>query len=1845
MRRASSIAVAIAATLAAVLALATCASRSGALRQPDPRVVQSVTTGVVSRHDPIRVVFAEPVAGGEIGAPIERSPFAFSPRIAGTARWIDERTLEFASDKELPAGRRVRASVDLATVAGFDFVFTVAAPSYAVEVGRLETADSASYRLAGEITTSDREDPARTERILTARLASEAGKAGALPVAWTHDGTGRVHTFTVTGIARGAQTGSLELAWSGKPIAARRAGRATVSIPAIGDFRVLGARVPDGEDRVVEVVFSDALAAMQNLAGLVRIAGRDDVRLAVVGNLVRLFVSSALGPAETVTVEPGVSSESGSDIAIPVQLQVTLKDQLPQVRFAGTGVILPTSQGLTVPVETMNLRALVVEAFQIYGDNVTQFLQVNAMDESEEMNRVGTVVWREVVNLGTTEAQKNTWVRHGLDLAPLLAAHPDGMFQIRVGFYRPHVVWTCAEPDPSPDVDWSTVPVVQDEPGSTTYWDYFDPAYQEDYWEHRNDPCHPGYYLHWYDDERNVFDVRNVLVSDIGLVVKADIGGTWRVYCTDLRTAQPLAGVALDIQSYQRKTLATATSDAAGTATFSPPGEPAFVLARYGTQHGYLKVDGRSALVTSHFDTGGEVVMAGVKGFLYGERGVWRPGDAIHLVFVLWDPQKTVPAQHPVSLELRDPRGQAVTRLVRTASVDGFYDFTTATAADAPTGSWEARVKVGDRTFTKTLKVETVMPNRLKMSFEIPEPLKAGPLRAPLTAAWRHGAVGADLDAKVTLRLRSVPTVFEKYQDYVFDDPARTFEAADQELFEGTLDRQGRTDVRGTIEVEGAAPGRLGAQFTVKVFEPSGVFSTEVFSQDLDPYDRYVGIRVPKGDELRGMLLTDQDHAVRIVMVDAKGNPVRSGQVQADIYEIDWRWWWEKGEEDLAEFASSPSRRALKSDKVSIANGEGTWSFRIKYPDWGRYLIRVRDLAGGHATGKVVYVDWPGWAGRSGEGKIGASMLTLSVDKPRYAPGETATVTFPSNAKGRALVTLEQRGRILQSAWLQPADGTTRWQFAVTPEMAPNVYAHVTFLQPHLQTANDLPIRLYGVVPVFVEDPATHLVPVIESADTFRPSTKVTVAVKEAKGRAMTYTLALVDEGLLRLTAYRAPDPWDTFYRREASQLRSWDLYDFVAGALAGKLESLLAIGGGDEGVAAGERKANRFPPVVRFLGPVTLAKGATNRHEIELPQYVGAVRLMVVAGRAGAWGAAEKEVQVKSELMVLPTLPRVLSTGEDVTFPVTVFNMKDDLRSATVAVTASGPVSVSGKAGQAVSFAKAEEKVVNFRLSAASAVGVARVRVTVLSGAYRAESETEIEVRMPVTRQTKVVAAKVANGMTWKQSIQLPGVAGTNEVQLEVSRVPPLDLGRSLGWLIRYPHGCVEQTTSTAFPQLYLDRLVKLSPEKAAATQRHVEEAITKLKRFQAPGGGFQFWPGWGDSDDWSTTYVGHFLLEARSRGFALPADMLGSWTGYQQEKADAWTANPGADTLAQAYRLYTLALAGAPSLGAMNRLREVSGVDAPAKWLLAAAYKLAGQADEATRLQRDLGVTVSVYRALRGTYGSDLRDRAIILTALSDLGVTTKADKLALDISDQLSATEPYSTQTTAWALSALARYSLSSPGGSALSFQYSWEGNRTVTVQSATPIALEDLPAASATKGALSVKNTGGATVWLRVVSSGLPPLGGETASSNGLALDVSYQDGKGRQVDPVDLPLASDVTVTVNVRNLRKSTVDGLVLSLLAPGSWELVNTRAFAEEDEEEETASGGDGDYVDFRDDRIYTYFDLRGGQKRTFTFNATVTYDGTFYLPPVSVEAMYDPTINARVPGKWLDTTRKKLF
>ena len=956
-------------------------------------------------------------------------------------------------------------------------------------------------------------------------------------------------------------------------------------------------------------------------------------------------------------------------------------------------------------------------------------------------------------------------------------------------------------------------------------------------------------------------------------------------------------------------------------------------------------------------------------------------------------------------------------------------------------------MSVGGATFDKTLKVETVMPNRLKIAMDFgTDQLRAkSRISGVLSSAWLHGAPARSLKADVELALSPARTSFKRFEEYVFDDPTRKYETERQKIFEGSLDPTGQARIDATVAAEAVAPGKLRADLTTRVFEPGGAFSIDRFSIPYSPYERYVGLRTPKGDKTRGMLLTDTKHRIDVALVDADGAPGGDGEVEVKLYKVDWRWWWERGEEDLAAWADANVHTPLQSAVVKVANGAGAWELEIKYPEWGRYLLTATDRTGGHRAGKILYIDWPGWAGRGQkEGGGGASVLAFAADKPEYAPGETVTLAIPTPRKGRGLVSLESGSRVLRTEWIEAKGEETRYTFTATAEMAPNVYAHVTLLQPHAQTANDLPIRLYGVAPVKVVNPQTRLQPVLEVPEVLAPETTSTVSVREATGRPMAYTLAVVDEGLLGLTRYATPNPWDHFYAREALAVRTWDLYDDVVGAYGAAMERMLAVGGDEAAVSAKGRRANRFPPMVRFLGPFRLAAKATGTHKIEIPQYVGAVRVMVVAGRDGAFGAAEKSAFVRRPLMLLATLPRVLGPDESVALARLRLRPRAEGEGRGALRLHLGPARGGGRGEEDAVVRGGGRR--GDRLPPARrspGLGVATATVTATSGAERASQKIELDVRSSTARVTDVLGGTVKPGESWTPEGAFPGLAGTNQATLEVSRVPPIDLGRRLEYLLAYPHGCVEQTVSAAFPQLFLGKLLELTPEKQARVETNVKAALERLRRFQATDGGFGYWPGDDDSADWATNYAGHFAVEAQKAGYLPPPGLLDQWTAFQRRRARGWVPGEGQAELTQAYRLFTLALAGAAELPAMNQLRERASLPVAAKWRLAAAYQLAAQPEAARALAAGGPVTIAPYRELGGTYGSDLRDRAMVLEAVVLLGMAEHVGPLAKSLSESLSKNAWLSTQETAYALLALSK-AVTDPKGEAKSaFSFEWNG----------------------------------------------------------------------------------------------------------------------------------------------------------------------------------------------------------
>ena len=1804
------------------------------------------TAGAVSRHARITLRFSHDVTTAAQLNQSAAAVLAIDPAPTGNAIFAGPREIVWQPVEPLKAGQEYRATLKAEGLAGvpadltpYVFVFRALLPDFELREASLdgEPQHPEQLTLSGRLETADGEEAPRVEKLLVAELD---GKPVAL--SWTHVENDRMHHFSAAGIARTDKAQLLRVSWDGKPLGLAREGVRELAVPALGVFTVLDAAVLTEGRQTIRVRFTDTLEKAQKLDALVSLS-QGGKTVQIDGSDLLIYPTEHLAGEVTVAVEAALKNTRGKKLGQKFEKTLTFPNERPQVRFTGRGSILPAGPALSIPFEAMNARSVRITAFQIYENDVGQFLQGNTLAGDSELPRVGRYLWRKTVTLPT--GQPDRWNRHALDATELLQAHPGALFRLSLSITRADSSYACP----------GEVPAASDEPlanyedldlTQASGWDGIEQYYEgegggNENWTERDNPCNDAYFRY----NEGVKAERNFLASNLGLVAKRGADGKVHVAASAIDSATPLAGVALDIRNFQNQSIARAETGSDGLVSFDVKGVPFYLVAKKGGEIGYLKMSKGTALANSHFDVGGEAVEGGLKGMVYGERGVWRPGDDIHLTFLLQDDSGKLPADHPVTMQLFNPANQLVQSLTSKTPVDGFYTFTLKTADDAPTGLWRAKALVGGREFGKNLPIETVMPNRLKMALAFDKPLRAAdmPVSGTLDAQWLHGALASGLKADVAVKLLSKPLAFTSFKDFTFEDPTRKFKGEPATLFEGKLDAKGQARFSATIESGGEAPAMLEADFTTRVFEEGGAFSTAHSSEPFHPYQRYVGLRLPKGDAIRGMLLTDQKHTVELAVLDAEGKGVSADAIHVSVHKIEWKWWWEKdGATTNADFASGQNLALVAEGDVPVKDGRGSWPFEIKYPDWGRYLVRACDPEGGHCTGRIFYADWPGWAGRAEEQTgPGANALYFFADKPEYRVGETAVVQLPDATAGRALLSIETGSKLIEQRWLELAAGKTRVEIPITAAMSPNAYVAITLIQPHRAIGatadekskgkdNDRPIRLYGIIPLKVTDPATVLAPEIKAPEVWRPNGTVEFQVSEKAGREMTYTVAIVDEGLLGLTSFKTPDPHATFYQREALGVSTWDVYDDVAGAYGAAIERLLSLGGDEGGVNKEAQEQKRFPPVVRVLGPFRLKSKEFARHAIELPQYSGAVRIMVVAGRAKAYGRAEKSVIVREPLSVLATAPRVLGPDEEMRLPVSAFAFEPAVKSVKLTLEAD-PKSFEtvGPATASLGFDAPGEKSAFFTLKAKRRIGSGRISVKAESGSHR--STTVID--LPVLPRNPAIAVETQRvlqvGESWSENFTALGIAGTNTAALTLSAVPPFGLERRLDMLIHYPHGCAEQLTSAAFPQLYLDRLLTLEPKRQKDVQTNVEAAINRLRVYLAPTGGFTYWPGAG-VNHWADNYAGHFLAEAKARGYFVPAEMWDAWLARQRKAAA--DGNRSEDAEVRAYRLYTLALADKPDVGAMNRLAEEDLKSNVARWQLAAAYAQIGLPKVAREvLAKNGGSLVPAKDGLPGpNFRSELRDRAILLDVLTRVGDAKAAEVEAVKIAAQMASEEWLSTQSAAWGLSALARhYGADQSAG----FRYglALNGGAAKTAESAKPVLSQPLPEL-AEGGALTLGNRSERLLTASVLRRGSPAAGEEKAMAQGLALDVRYTTLKGEALDETKLKQGTDFLARVTVANQSGNTLADLALTQVFPSGWQIHNPRFTAGE------ATPPGLDYQDLRDDRVMSYFGLKSGESRTFEVLLNASYRGRYYLPAVSAEAMYDVRQRAHTAGRWVE-------
>lgn len=1577
---------------------------------------------------------------------------------------------------------------------------------------------------------------------------------------------------------------------------------AKVVIPGTEEFRVFDAQVHQGSSNpYIDLLFSSPLDKGQNLYGLVVLEGVGRYYFSCEDNCLRIYYEDLGSKSISLHLETGIQSFDGVRLSEPYSKKIESSELPPTVEFLTKGCIVPDPKGLQIPFKAQNLYAVDFSVVRIYQDNILGFLQENDLEGDSRLRADGRLVAKGTLRLDqdkTLDLKKaNAFT---LDLSKTINEDPGAIYRVRLSFSKEYSLYDKSSnkiphsPKSSLKTPSEEDEALWDEAYCWYYEDVYD--YRRYNWLERDDPAKDSYYM-----ESDRFPTLNILSSDIGLIAKSSGSGKIWVAAADLITAEPIRGAIVEVYDFQKQKIGSARTDRDGLAQIETAHKPFVVVARKGGRRAYLKVNDGAQKSLSRFDVGGVSVSKGLKGFAYSERGVWRPGDTLHLSLMVFDKAGELPENHPVRLEIYSPQGQFYFKSINSEGKDGIYCFEVPTSKDDPTGSYNAYFKIGGATFHKALPIETIKPNRLKIDAKFGKLESGKSSSVEINSSWLTGIPAAALKTSVEMSLS--PSGKSLKEGYIFSDPTKEFGPKVIAFDLGALDGKGHLRTALTPPPAKDAPGLLRANLVTKVFEPGGDASISTTTLDYSPYSAYVGIKFPDGEN--NCYETDNDLIFKVLVLDSFGKKVLGHTLEYSIYKLSWRWWWENRSEDFDSFVNSSYAEPVAEGLVKASDGSGSLNFKVEYPDWGRYLVYVKDPLSGHASGGLIYVDYPQWRGRADKTDPDAvNLLSFSTDKQSYKVGETMSVFIPAPEGSRALVCLENGSSVLEESWVEGKGEQTLFKTKISAEMAPNFYVHVSLIQPHSQSANDLPIRMYGVRNVEVENEDSHLQPVLGLPSEVKPQEPFTIKVSEASGKSMSYTIALVDEGLLDITGFKTPDPWKAMYSKEALGVKTWDLYDEVAGAFTGRFSPISATGG-DENISKDKVRESRFNPVVKFLGPFTLKKG-TASHSVKLPMYVGSVRVMVVAGSSeGRFGKAERSLPVRSPLMILPSAPRSLGCGESVEIPVNVFTSGSVKGPFTVEASLSGPGRLVG--GNTATLEGSG--LVRFTIKASpSSEGTLRLSLKAhcASKTVRESLSLEVSNSNPVVSsfERQMIDPGQSANLIWNSSQAL-------SAKLTLSGFPTVDLSGAFDFMKDYPYLCTEQLSSRGIFLVYA--LDLLSQKDAQMARKLIPAILQRLYSRQLPDGGFAYWEGESTASQWASSMAGHFMSEAVSRGFEVDPGVLSLWRTFQKKSAGAYTNSSKSDALIQAYRLYTLALAGAADEGAMNRLYAAESLTGAAAWRLAAAYALCGKKSLAQDLIRTLNTSCGGLDA--STFGSPLRDKAMMVETLALCGDLTGACTLAGDVAQGISS-EGFTTQTAAWCCVAISRLSKLMDKGI---LDAAIDGE---PIKSANALFCQSF---SASKARVSVSNNSKGPLYACLSTTSKAPYGtiSESSSRGGLSVRRSFVDMSGGNLSVGVLAQGTSFYEKIEVTNSSLLPLENLALSAALPSGWEVFNERLYG-------YSSFADSpyEYKDIRDSRVDWFFGLGAGESKTFYIRLQASYVGNYFLPSVGCTAMYDPSV-----------------
>lgn len=1524
----------------------------------------------------------------------------------------------------------------------------------------------------------------------------------------------------------------------------------------------------------------------------------------------KLIVRGLFDPSKVykITILSGIKAVDGTVTRDDKTETIAFDQKKPKIVFTNNGIILPSVNEKKIYVRTLNVNKVNVVVRKVYANNTTQFLQNFSFKGNgyfsgdsyyyDEYNygfdNVGDTLYDADFDI---ENEIDTWVQTAIDLSNVIDTN--GIYQVFVKF---------------------------DENGTSYKF-----------------PRRDNGKLNWEDRDylrTNGKVGQTLLLTDIGILAEKNDAGL-RVNVLDILDNRQIRGAKVYLMSRNNQILEEKTTDADGIVDFEDHKNSFYILVDNVQGRSILPL--RNALNTNGFDVDGVTATNGVRGFIYTERGVYRPGDPIYVSIIARNNDEPLENKQPVKITVYDPTGvKMIENDVIKNGKNGFYTYTFKTDTSSRTGIWKLEATIGEETFKKDISVETVVPNRIRVNLGIPDVIdyRQEIKDLSINANYLFGEPAGNLKYGVNFDIREEPINFAKYKDYSFTVPS-SYGFYDSKFLEGTLSAAGEGKL--AVDFSNVSFGSLNMLMDVagRVTDDGGRNVVSKKYVKLKKFDTYIGIENSSTYKRPGEKLN-----LKVICVTEDGETlVPNKNLKYRLYSNDHYWWLDYNDYDdfIKSFKSDKNTKLLSEGNLTTQDVPSIIDDFV--PNEEYVYVEIEDETTGQVAG--VNLQASEWVDSSVTKKI--ETLNVSSDRKKYSVGDVAEIRYKGANNAKAIITVEKAGKIINQ-FFRDANGTELTEkIEITKEMAPNAYVYVTLIQDYKTKANDRPLRLYGIIPLSVEDEDTKIDLTVEAPEQIRPNEKFTVRVKNNKLKQVDFTIAVVDEGLLDITAFKTPNPWAHFFQKIAAKLTLYDNYSEIIDRPYGAVHQILKVGG-DEALLdemarrrrlkeLGLEDADRFKPVSMFKGVLTTDARGEASIEFEMPNYMGQVRIMAVAANGNSYGFAEKDMLVKAPIIVEPTIPRTLKIGDKLHIPVSVFALEEGVGNVDVYYTFKGKTQ-----NKSLTMSKGDKKTVTFDEVIGNEIGNEELTIGARSNVYNYEEKVGIAVNSNNTpvELSENSALKGKETATYTQSHEY--VKGTVESILTISNKMMLGLDQRLKYLIRYPYGCAEQTTSSVFPQLFMD---KLSTNKDYDKQKVVDNinaGISRLKLFQLSSGAFSYWPGDKDKSDWATNYIGHFLIYAKKNGYYLPDSMYDKWLDYTARTVRGTDMASDYDISWKSYALYLLALAGKQNVSEMNYMFENyynTKMNDTSKMYLAAAYKLIGEDSIAINLSSNINTSSikKMFDALYArdkyyysySYGSLLRELAVYLDCYYTI-YGKKDDEAFEEILSAMRTKKWYSTQTTAYSLIALSNIATENVVDT-IKGVIDIDGVKTEYTTS----GIYKLPISVDAKVIKVIPDTEGMT-YVNYYIEGVPINADIEDYAEGFNISRKFYNDEGKSIDSKNIKSGDIFWLEVSVKPTHRNTerVDNIAINQILPSGWEIENLRVTDSKVPKwvEEIAKNTNVSYTDIRDDRVMWFFNYNNEKELNFFVKLNAVTKGEYDFPGTVLEAMYDNNYRAYKKG-----------